>query len=67
MLRRGYIADEGIIAMEHSEQRFAIQGMHMLNEGGPQRPWKRRESRLVFIGRDLPRNVRKQDFEACSS
>ncbi len=53
--------------MEHSEQRFAIQGMHMLNEGGPQRPWKRRESRLVFIGRDLPRNVRKQDFEACSS
>jgi hypothetical protein len=40
----------------------------MLIEGGPQRPWKLsepRQTRLVFIGRDLPINILKQGFEAC--
>jgi G3E family GTPase len=59
---------KGIIAMMDDEQRFVVQGVHMLIEGGPQRPWKpseRRESRLVFIGRDLPRDMLKQGFSAC--
>jgi G3E family GTPase len=49
---------KGIIAMKDDEHRFVIQGVHMLIEGGHQRLWKpsdRRESKLVFIGRDLPR------------
>jgi len=45
-----------------------VQGVHMLIEGAPQRPWKSgepRRSRLVFIGRDLPRDLIRHGFEAC--
>ena len=59
---------KGIIAMQDDDQRFVIQGVHMLIEGDHQRPWKpgeTRESRLVFIGRDLPRDMLRQGFEAC--
>jgi G3E family GTPase len=40
----------------------------MLLEGGSQRPWKsdeKRDSRLVFIGRGLPKERLKQEFESC--
>jgi G3E family GTPase len=59
---------KGIIAMQDDDQRFVVQGVHMLIEGDSQRPWKageKRESRLVFIGRDLPKDILKQGFEAC--
>jgi len=59
---------KGIIAMKGDDSRFVIQGVHMLIEGDSQRPWKpneKRESRLVFIGRGLPRDVLKRGFEAC--
>jgi G3E family GTPase len=59
---------KGIIAMQDDDQRFVIQGVHMLIEGDRQRPWKpneKRESRLVFIGRDLPSELLKQEFEEC--
>jgi G3E family GTPase len=59
---------KGIIAMKDDDERFAIQGVHMLIEGNRQRPWKadeKRESRLVFIGRDLPKDVLKHGFETC--
>jgi G3E family GTPase len=59
---------KGIIAMKDDDQRFVIQGVHMLIEGNRQRPWKAdetRESRLVFIGRDLPKDKLTRGFEAC--
>jgi G3E family GTPase len=59
---------KGIVAMKDDDQRFVIQGVHMLIEGGSQRPWKsdeRRDSRVVFIGRDLPRARLKEGFESC--
>jgi G3E family GTPase len=59
---------KGIIAMKDDEQRFVIQGVHMLLEGGSQRPWKpdeKRDSRLVFIGRGLPKEKLKEEFESC--
>jgi G3E family GTPase len=59
---------KGIIAMNGDGNRFVIQGVHMLIEGGRQRLWKpneKRESRLVFIGRGLPRDALKRGFEAC--
>jgi G3E family GTPase len=59
---------KGIIAMKDDDQRFVIQGVHMLIEGAPQRPWKfneKRDSRLVFIGRALPKDRLKQEFESC--
>jgi G3E family GTPase len=40
----------------------------MLIEGGSRRPWKEqepRQTRLVFIGRDLPKDLLRQGFEAC--
>ena len=59
---------KGIIAMNGDGNRFVIQGVHMLIEGGRQRRWKpneKRESKLVFIGRGLPRDALKRGFEAC--
>jgi len=59
---------KGIIAMTDDNQRFVVQGVHMLIEGAPQRPWmsgEPRRSRLVFIGRDLPRDLIRHGFEAC--
>jgi G3E family GTPase len=59
---------KGIISMVDDDQRFVIQGVHMLIEGDRQRPWRPtepRESRLVFIGRGLPKGVLKQGFDAC--
>jgi G3E family GTPase len=59
---------KGIVAMEDDDRRFVVQGVHMLIEGGSQRPWKAKEARqtrLVFIGRDLPKDVLRQGFEAC--
>jgi G3E family GTPase len=59
---------KGIIAMMDDDERFVIQGVHMLLEGGAQRLWKpdeKRDSRLVFIGRGLPRDRLKQEFESC--
>ncbi|WGS19718.1 MULTISPECIES: GTP-binding protein [unclassified Bradyrhizobium] len=59
---------KGIIALANDDRRFVVQGVHMLIEGGSQRAWKKdeaRQTRLVFIGRDLPTDVLKQGFEAC--
>jgi G3E family GTPase len=59
---------KGIVSIEDDDQRFVVQGVHMLIEGGSQRPWKAkepRETRLVFIGRDLPKDLLRHGFEAC--
>jgi G3E family GTPase len=59
---------KGILALQDDDQRFVVQGVHMLIEGGRQRPWRpqeKRESRLVFIGRNLPKDLLRQEFEAC--
>jgi G3E family GTPase len=40
----------------------------MLIEGDRRQPWKpheKRETRLVFIGRDLPKDALEQGFEHC--
>jgi G3E family GTPase len=60
---------KGIIAMQGDDQRFVIQGVHMLIEGSTRQPWKpneKRASRLVFIGRDLPKDSLRHGFEECS-
>ena len=59
---------KGVLAMRGDDDRFVIQAVHMLMEGGHQRPWKdteQRQSRLVFIGRNLPKDVLREGFEAC--
>jgi G3E family GTPase len=59
---------KGIIAMKGDDKPFIVQGVHMLIEGGTERDWKpneARKTRLVFIGRNLPKDAFRQTFEAC--
>jgi G3E family GTPase len=59
---------KGILAFKDDEQRFVFQGVHMILDGDHQRPWKKdekRESRIVFIGRNLPGKLITEGFEAC--
>jgi G3E family GTPase len=59
---------KGIIAFEDDDDRFVMQAVHMLLEGDHQRPWKsdeKRTTRLVFIGRDLPRDAIEEGFRNC--
>lgn len=61
---------KGIIAFEGDADRYVIQGVHMIVEGDHQRPWKdgeKRESRLVFIGRNLDREKLERTFLACQA
>jgi G3E family GTPase len=58
---------KGILALAGAEERFVFQGVHMLFDGRPDRPWdgERRRSQLVFIGRDLDRAALERGFRAC--
>ncbi|WP_309084701.1 GTP-binding protein [Chelativorans sp.] len=61
---------KGIIALAGDPDRYVVQGVHMIVEGDHQRPWKegeKRESRLVFIGRELDTERLKRTFEACQA
>ena len=56
---------KGIIAFKNDADRFVVQSVHMLLEGDHQRPWKDgepRTSRLVFIGRNLPKDALREAF-----
>jgi G3E family GTPase len=47
---------------------LVFQGVHMMLEGDHQRKWKdgeARESRVVFIGRELPQQMIRDGFEGC--
>jgi len=61
---------KGIIALAGDDDRYVIQGVHMIVEGDHQRAWKddeKRESRIVFIGRDLDREKLERTFLACQA
>jgi G3E family GTPase len=61
---------KGIIAFGGDDERYVIQGIHMLIEGDHQRPWRegeKRSSRLVFIGRNLDREKLERTFAACAA
>ena len=58
----------GILAFKDDPERYVVQGVHMIIEGNHQRKWKdaeKRESRLVFIGRNLDEAKLRKAFEAC--
>ncbi|WEX85741.1 GTP-binding protein [Sinorhizobium garamanticum] len=59
---------KGIISFKDDDDRFVVQAVHMLLDGDHQRPWKpdeERITRLVFIGRNLPKDVIETGFNAC--
>ena len=62
------LRSKGILAFQDDDDRYVFQGVHMMLEGNHQRKWKEgepRESRLVFIGRELPEEVIRTGFESC--
>jgi G3E family GTPase len=58
---------KGILAFKDDDQRFVFQGVHMILDGDHQRPWKageKRDSRIIFIGRNLPGKMITEGFES---
>ena len=58
---------KGFISIEGESDRFVFQGVHMLFDGQPDRPWgdEPRRNQLIFIGRNLDEQHMRQGFEAC--
>ncbi|MFT8613497.1 MAG: GTP-binding protein [Gluconobacter oxydans] len=59
---------KGILHFKGEKDRFAFQAVHMMADGdfiGPFREGESRESRLVFIGRNLNRPQLRRGFESC--
>ncbi len=62
------LRSKGILSFHDDDDRYVFQGVHMMLEGDHQRKWKTdepRESRLVFIGRELPEQTIREGFESC--
>jgi G3E family GTPase len=61
---------KGIVNVAGEPRRLVFQAVHMMLEGDLQRPWRddeSRESRMVFIGRNLDEAALKAGFEACAA
>ncbi len=59
---------KGILAFKDDDERFVFQGVHMILDGDHQRPWnkgEKRDSRIIFIGRNLPEEKIRREFESC--
>ncbi len=58
---------KGILSLRGMPQRFVFQGVHMLFDGRPDRPWdgQPRSNSLIFIGRNLDREQLTAGFNAC--
>ena len=59
---------KGILHFRGNDLRFAFQAVHMLADGEFIGPWKEgapRQSRIVFIGRNVNRLELQRGFEAC--
>jgi G3E family GTPase len=59
---------KGILSFKGDDARFVFQGVHMILDGDHQRPWQEgetRESRIVFIGRNLPEDRIREGFADC--
>jgi G3E family GTPase len=62
------LRSKGILAFSDDDDRYVFQGVHMMLEGDHQRAWRAgepRESRLVFIGRELPEQSIRDGFARC--
>jgi len=59
---------KGVLQLQDNPHRVVFQGVHMLMGGDLGKPWdpaERRESVLVFIGRNLPEDLFVQGLEQC--
>lgn len=59
---------KGIVHVEGEKRRVVFQGVHMMFEGRPDRPWEadeERTNRVVFIGRNLPEEEIRAGLKNC--
>jgi G3E family GTPase len=59
---------KGVVYLKDNAHRVVFQGVHMLMGGDLGKPWgeeERRQSTLVFIGRNLPEDVFMKGLEQC--
>jgi G3E family GTPase len=59
---------KGVLYIKGSDRQMVFQGVHMLMGGDAGRPWakgEQRESKLVFIGRKLPKDTIIKGLEQC--
>jgi G3E family GTPase len=59
---------KGVLSLKGNANRVIFQGVHMLMGGDMGKPWgkdEKRETVMVFIGRDLPQDIIIQGLEQC--
>jgi G3E family GTPase len=59
---------KGVLSIAGDEERFVFQGVHMLFDGEKGKPWhpqETRESQLIFIGRNLDRELLTSGVTSC--
>jgi len=59
---------KGVLNIAGIDQRVVLQGVHMLMGSDAGAPWRQgelRDSKLVFIGRDMPRALLEQGLAQC--
>jgi len=58
---------KGVLAIRGEPRRYVFQGVHMLLDHRPDRPWGAdpRANRMIFIGRNLDRTALTEGFRAC--
>jgi G3E family GTPase len=61
------LRSKGILDFKGEDDRNVFQGVHMLMDGAPRGKWPEgaRQSRIVFIGRDLDSMGLEEGFAAC--
>ena len=70
IMQRGtdVLRSKGILSLDGQDQRYVFQGVHMVMDSAWGAPWNgsKRESRLVFIGRNLNETSLQREFLACT-
>jgi G3E family GTPase len=58
---------KGVLSVKGRDHRFVFQGVHMIMDGRPDRPWgsDARTNALIFIGRNLDRQALNEGFKSC--
>ncbi len=59
---------KGVLNIKGQAQRMIFQGVHMLMGGSAGKPWaagEKRESKMVFIGRNLPKKIFVEGLAYC--
>merc|ERR1719464_1268725 len=59
---------KGVLAVKGRNKKFVFQAIHMLQAASFEEPWKpmeRRMCRMIFIGKNLDRDLLTKGFDAC--